>query len=52
LTGKGRALATPAIAVQNDVVSEMAKAYSPEDLVRVKDVMDRSSVLMQDLSDR
>jgi DNA-binding MarR family transcriptional regulator len=49
LTAEGQELADQVIDIQNDVVSEMAKAYSPDDLLLVKEIMEKSSVLMQDL---
>lgn len=49
LTEKGQALAEQLLRLQNDVVAEMAKAYSPDDLLLVKDIMDRSSVLLENL---
>lgn len=52
LTEKGQTLAKQVVGVQNDVVAEMAKAYSPDDLLLVKDIMDRSSVLLENLRDR
>lgn len=52
LTDAGRSLARQVIQVQNDVVSEMAKAYTADDLLLVKDIMDRSSELLQDLRNR
>ena len=52
LTEKGQAVAEQLVRVQNDVVAEMAKAYSPSDLLLVKDVMDRSSVLLENLRER
>lgn len=52
LTKKGQALAEQLVHVQNDVVAEMARAYSPGDLLLVKDIMDRSSVLLENLRDR
>lgn len=52
LTQKGQAAAEQLVRVQNDVVAEMAKAYSPDELLLVKDIMDRSSVLMKNLRDK
>ena len=52
LTEKGHAAAEQLVRVQNDVVAEMAKAYSPSDLLLVKDIMDRSSVLMENMRDK
>lgn len=52
LTEKGRVVAEQLVRVQNDVVAEMAKAYSSDDLLLVKDIMDRSSVLLENLRDK
>lgn len=49
LTDAGKSLAVQVVHVQNNVVTEMAKAYSADDLLIVKDLMERSSVLLNDL---
>lgn len=49
LTPKGLTLATEAEVLQCEVVAEMAKAYSARELVLVKELMDQSSVRLQEM---
>lgn len=52
LTAKGLTLAEQAEKQQREVVVEMAKAYSAEELVMVKALMDQSSVRLQEMRER